>query len=68
MSPVAALAADISPDMDDSQKMELLRTVWRYRTLPLPVLILFTVTIIDHETGKKLYKKLSSLVKTVKPL
>jgi len=68
MSPVAALAADISPDMDDSQKMELLRTAWRCRTLPLPVLILFTVTIIDHETGKKLYKKLSSLVKTVKPL
>lgn len=68
MSPVAALAADIYTDMDDSQKMELLRTVWRRRTFPLPIRILLTVSIIDPESGKKLFEKLASLLKIIKPL
>jgi len=67
MTPAAAMAADTAMELDDAQKMELLRSIWQRRTFTVPVRILITVSIIDPETGKKLYEKLAKILKIKKP-
>lgn len=67
MTPAAAMAADTAMQLEDAKKMELLRSIWQRRTFTVPVRILITISIIDPETGKKLYEKLAKILKIKKP-